>query len=101
MAHEELEQYLKQKNKKRPSNHEDRKDQSSLQKENDTNGQKKEVKCSRCGGDHQVDKCSVDKGVCFICKKPWHKLKDCLMAKGACFNCKRQGHLVANCPEKL
>ena len=88
MAHEELKQYPKQENKKRSSDHEDRKDQSSRQKMNDTNGQKKEVKYSRCGGDHQVDKCSIDKGVCFRCKKPGHKLKDCLVAKGACFHCK-------------
>ena len=103
MAYEELEHYRKREDKKRSSDHEDRKDQNCCHKVNDMNGksnQKKDEKCSRCGGDHHIEDCSVDKGVYFRCKKPGHKLKDCLVAEGACFHCKRQGHLVADCSDK-
>ena len=103
LAYEELEQYQKREEKKRSSDWEDRSDQNRRQKVNDKNGksnQQKEEKCSRCGGDHRIEECSVDKGVCFRCKKLGHKLQDCLVVKGACFHCKHQGHLVANCLEK-
>ena len=103
MAHEKLEQYLKQEEKKRSNDHEDRTDSSRRQKVNEQNGkmnQKKEEHCPRCGGDHQIDKCSQDRGVCFRCKKPGHKLKDCLVAMGACFHCKKIGHKIADCPER-
>ena len=103
MTHEQVKQYLKQNEKKRPYDQEDREAPSSRQKLNNKNGkvnQQKELKCFRCGGDHQIEDCPMEKGVCFRCKKPGHKLKDCLVAKGACFHCKRQGHIAANCPEK-
>ena len=90
MAYEELDNYQKREEKKRSKDHEDRTDPSCRQKVNEQNGkmnQKKEEHCPRCGGDHQIDKCSQDRGVCFRCKKPGHKLKNCLVAKGACFHC--------------
>ena len=102
MAHEELEQYLKQ--KKRPNNQEEHNAQNCRQKVNDKNGKpsqlKEEIQCSKCVDNHSVDKCPLKIGVCFRCKKPGHMRKDCLVAKGACFHCKRQGHIAVNYPEK-
>ena len=103
MAYEELEHYQKREEKKRSRDHEDSVDPSHHQKVNGKTGklnQQKEGPCSRCGGNHPIDQCSRDRGVCFRCKKLGHKLKDCLVAKGACFHCKRPGHIAVNCPEK-
>ena len=60
MAYEELEHYWKREDKKRSSDREDCDGQNCRQKVNNMNGksnQKKDEKCSRCGGDHHVEDC--------------------------------------------
>ena len=122
-GYNQLHAYQNQGDKKRVYYQESREELSSRIK-HDSNErnlrQRQEVKCQRCGRDHLLKDCLIEKGVCFHCKKighivaycpekegvcprcgRHHELTDCLVAKGICFHCKRRGHISANCPEKI
>ena len=122
-GYNQLHAYQNQGDRKRAYYQESREEPSIRQKRDGKEKnlrQRQEMKCQRCGRDHLLKDCLLEKGVCFHCKKPGHivaycpekegvyprcgrhyELKDCLVAKGACFHCKQHGHKWANCPEKI